>query len=80
MQLVIFLCNQKSFRDTKGLIRIRISKDRQKGFYVHNYLPYFSHTDSTRKQTVHILYVIRGLINVKSAVFQLCSGQDQAEQ
>jgi len=47
---------------------------------VQNYLPYFLHTDATRKQIVHILNVIRGLINVKSASFQLYSGRDQAQQ
>jgi hypothetical protein len=57
-----------------------MSKDRQKRFYVHNSLTYFLHTDATRKQIVHILYVIRRLINVKSAAFQQYSGRDQAQQ
>ena len=32
------------------------------------------------KQIVHILYVIRELINVKSAAFQQYSERDQAQQ
>jgi len=47
---------------------------------VHNFLPYFSHSGATRKNRVHTLYVIRGLLYVKCAGFQLYSRQDQAQQ
>jgi len=61
-------------------LKLLIFLGNQKGLYVHNDLPYFSHSGATRKNRVHTLYVIRGLLNVKQAGFQLYAGQDQAQQ
>ena len=46
-------------------LKLLIFLGNQKGLYVHNDLSYLSHSGATRKNRVHTLYVIRGLLNVK---------------